>query len=116
MIGWLVENYNHSKYETQPLQEALTSAFSEKQLLFGGLREARDAETMDIKVAVTATSAAGASVVLSNYNRLGPLPPHDKRKLGLDVYLTQVALMICSVSYHFQRPEKPQLELKTWEA
>ena len=49
---------------------------------------------MDVKVAVTATSAAGNAVVLANYNR----PCREK------------------INYHFQRPEKLHGELKTWEA
>ncbi|KAK4629215.1 Calcium-independent phospholipase A2-gamma [Fulvia fulva] len=93
-IGWFVENYNHSRYETQPLQEALMAAFTDEQRLFGGEREARDAGSLDVKVAVTATTAAGNSVVLANYNRLS----------------------IEKLSYQFQRPEKPHAELKTWEA
>jgi hypothetical protein len=67
-IGWLVENYNHSKYETRPLQEALMKAFSEDEYLFGGPREA-DSSGSSIRVAVTATSTTGSAVVLSNYNR-----------------------------------------------
>lgn len=91
-VSWIVSNYNHSKYETQPLQEALVSAFSDEQYLFGGRRS--DPGSMDVKVAVTATSAAGNGVVLANYNRL----------------------CLEKLSYHFQRPEKLNGELKTWEA
>lgn len=72
-LGFLVENYYHSKYETQPLQAALIHAFGEEQYLFGGQRS--DAANLDIKVAVTATSAAGSAVVLANYHRLSS----DKR-------------------------------------
>ena len=92
MWGWIVSNYNHSIYETQPLQEALTTAFTDDQYLFGGRRG--DSERMDVKVAVTATSAAGHSVVFANYNRL----------------------CLEKLSYHFQRPEKLHGELRTWEA
>lgn len=67
-LAKLVQHYNQSKYETQPFEEALRSAFSDKQYLFGGQRE--DNDRIDINVAVTATSAAGSPVVLSNYNRL----------------------------------------------
>lgn len=38
LIGWFVENINHSRYETTPLQEALQEAFTEDQYLFGGQR------------------------------------------------------------------------------
>lgn len=67
-ISKLVEHYNQSKYETHPFEEALKLAFNDKQYLFGGQRE--ESDRIDINVAVTTTSAAGSSVVLSNYNRL----------------------------------------------
>lgn len=67
-ISKLVEHYNQSKYETHPFEAALKTAFNDKQYLFGGQRE--DNDRLDINVAVTTTSAAGSSVVLSNYNRL----------------------------------------------
>lgn len=91
-ISWIVSNYNHSIYETRPLQDALVEAFGDNQYLFGGKRD--DPGSMDVKVAVTATSAAGQGVVLANYNRL------------------------CTekLSYHFQRPDKLYGEVKTWEA
>ena len=92
VIGWIVSNYNHSRYETQPLQEALMEAFSEDQYLFGGQR--KEASAITAKVAVTSTSAAGTAVVLGNYNRL------CNEKLA----------------YQFYRPEKQHGELKTWEA
>ena len=63
------KSYNHSKYETQPLQEALISAFSEEEYLFGGPRSYQSYGS-EVKVAVTTTSAAGNPVVLANYNRL----------------------------------------------
>jgi len=91
-IGWLVSNYNHSRYETQPLEEALVEAFSGDQYLFGGQREVPNASSA--KVAVTSTSTAGTAVVFANYNRL------SSEKL----------------TYQFYRPEKQSGELKTWEA
>jgi len=69
VISWFIENYNHFKYETHPLEEALKSAFTESQYLFGGPRPT-DTPNSDIKVGVTATSSAGSSVLLTNYNRL----------------------------------------------
>lgn len=91
-LGWIVSNYNHSRYETQPLQEALLEAFGEEQYLFGGQRA--EMGVINAKVAVTATSSAGTAIVLANYNRL------------------------CSekLAYQFYRPEKQNGELKTWEA
>lgn len=70
LVGWLVENYMHSRYDTRPLQDALIEVFGDSQYLFGGQREAKEAGGMEVKVAVTATSAAGSSVVFANYNRL----------------------------------------------
>lgn len=90
--AWIVSNYNHSRYETQPLQEALVEAFGADEYLFGGQR--KESSTIAAKVAVTATSAAGTAVVLTNYNR------HCDEKLP----------------YQFQRPENQSAELKTWEA
>ncbi|MCJ1422264.1 hypothetical protein MMC29_000144 [Sticta canariensis] len=68
-VGWLIENYNHSKYETQPLEEALITAFSSEEYLFGGSRP-HESFAADVKVAVTTTSAAGSPVILTNYNRI----------------------------------------------
>lgn len=68
-VGWFVDNYNHSKYETRPLEEALKTAYTENEYLFGGARPHASFGT-DVKVAVTATSAAGSAVVFGNYNRL----------------------------------------------
>ena len=61
-------SYNHSQYETQPLQEALITAFSEDEYLFGGPRPL-DSFGSEVKIAVTTTSAAGTPVILTNYNR-----------------------------------------------
>ncbi|KAL9047302.1 MAG: hypothetical protein Q9214_000088 [Letrouitia sp. 1 TL-2023] len=82
-----------TRYETRPLQEALISAYSEDEFLFGGPRP-NTTYGPDVKVAVIATSAAGSAVVFANYNRL------------------------CTekVPYQFQRPEKLSSELKVWEA
>ncbi|UPX14192.1 uncharacterized protein EKO05_0004682 [Ascochyta rabiei] len=92
-IGWLVDNINHSKYETTPLQEALQEAFSENQYLFGGQRLDQNWSS-PVKVAVTTTSSSSSPVVLANYNR---------RCEG-------------KLSYQFQRPEGIENELKIWEA
>ncbi|KAF3043355.1 hypothetical protein E8E11_008222 [Didymella keratinophila] len=92
-IGWFVDNINHSKYETTPLQEALKVAFTEDQYLFGGQRLDQNWSS-PVKVAVTTTSSSSSPVVLANYNR---------RCEG-------------KLSYQFQRPEGVENELKTWEA
>ncbi|KAI9759344.1 MAG: hypothetical protein M4579_002402 [Chaenotheca gracillima] len=89
-VAKFVENRHNSKYETQPLEKALRESFSESELMFGGSRT----EERITRVAVTASSVSGEPTLLTNYNR------SCEEKLP----------------YHFQRPEKPSLELKTWEA
>ncbi|KAF2756983.1 hypothetical protein EJ05DRAFT_49848 [Pseudovirgaria hyperparasitica] len=96
LIGFLVDNYHHSKYETKSLEQALTSAFGDSQFLFGGQQRIEDRSQV-CKVAVTATSLAGnRTFLLANYNR--PIYNHMTAK------------------YHFQRPERTSHELKIWEA
>lgn len=68
LIGFFVENYNHSKYETTPLQGALQIAFSEDQYLFGGQRYDQTWNS-PVKVAVTTTLSSTSPVLLANYNR-----------------------------------------------
>ncbi|KAH7122438.1 hypothetical protein B0J11DRAFT_437907 [Dendryphion nanum] len=68
LIGWFVNSYNHSMYETTPLHEALQTAFPENQYLFGGERY-NQSETSSVKVAVTTTIASKSPMVLANYNR-----------------------------------------------
>ena len=67
-VSWLVENFNYSRYETRPMEDALRTTFSATKLLFGGTQ----AHTVgnDIKNAVTATSHTGQAVLFSNYNRI----------------------------------------------
>ena len=69
-LGHLISHYNHSQYETRPLNEALIEAYSGDEYLFGGSRPHATLSGTDVKVAVTTTSASGSAVVLSNYNRL----------------------------------------------
>ncbi|ORX91403.1 acyl transferase/acyl hydrolase/lysophospholipase, partial [Clohesyomyces aquaticus] len=88
-VGWIVDNYNDSKYETKPLHEALQEAFPPDHYLFGG-RRTDQLWPSSVKVAVTATIASTSAVVLANYNR--------------------------RLSYQFQRAEGVQSEFKTWEA
>jgi hypothetical protein len=63
-----VDNFYHSKFATEPLQDALKTAFSEDQYLFGG-RRVEQSGTSSVKVAVTSTIQGGSAVVLANYNR-----------------------------------------------
>ncbi|KAK7557627.1 hypothetical protein IWX91DRAFT_110775 [Phyllosticta citricarpa] len=94
LIGWYIENYYQSMYETQPFQFALMEAFGKDEYLFGGRRAAKQSSS-NVKVAVITTSAVtGIPVVVSNYNR----PSSGK------------------LSYHFQRAEDSDAELKIWEA
>ncbi|PVI00816.1 hypothetical protein DM02DRAFT_592134 [Periconia macrospinosa] len=92
-VGWVVDNYMHSRYETKPLEEALKTAFSEEEYLFGG-RKSPQSLLPNIKVAVTSTVSSNSAFVFSNYNR------NCDEKL----------------SYQFYRPEGIQSELKIWEA
>ncbi len=115
-VGWFVDNYNHSKYETRPLEDALTSAFSESEYLFGGPRPHVSYGT-DVKVAVTATSAAGSAVVFANYNRLCREKSKSPSTLAPRHFFPRdLTRLLFTVPYHFQRPERSLLELKTWEA
>ena len=68
-IGWIVNNHDRSKYKTQPLQDAMVSAYSKNELLFGGFR-AHASYRSDLNVTVTSTSASGLAVNLAKYNRL----------------------------------------------
>jgi hypothetical protein len=69
VIGAVVENYHHSKYQTSTLENVLMSTFSRDLYLFGG-RRPPEACGMPMKVAVTSTSLAGSKTYLfSNYNR-----------------------------------------------
>lgn len=73
LVRWVVDNYNHSKYETGPLEDSLMGSYSEDQYLFGGRRPLSagiPSVQVNIKVAVTTTNAAtGNTVLLTNYNR-----------------------------------------------
>lgn len=81
IVGALVDNYHHSKYQTSTLDQALMTAFSEELHLFGGQRPA-DMGVSPLKVAVTATSLAGnKTYLLSNYNR-----PESGRSSGKTDY------------------------------
>jgi hypothetical protein len=68
IVSWFVDNYNHSKYETKSLDNALQRAFPPEQYLFGG-RRLEQSGISPVKVAVTTTVTSNSSVVLSNYNR-----------------------------------------------
>ena len=79
------------KYKTKPLHEALKTAFSDTDDLFGCSGSLRNGA----KVGLTSTSATGReTILLASYRR-----PDD--------YLP---------AYSFERPHEPDMELKTWES
>ncbi len=81
-----------SKYHTRPLQDAMKSIFREKSM-WGGL--VGKSTSPNTKVAlVSIDNKTQKPVVLSNYNRRGDY----------------------SSFYEFERPSRPEQELKIWEA
>jgi len=67
VLTWIREKYN-SKSDTTAFEAALKIAYSENQNLFGDPRPSGRPGS-HIQVAVTATSSAGRTVLLANYNR-----------------------------------------------
>lgn len=79
------------KYKTKPLMEALKTAFTEDDDLFG----AHDNPRTGARVALTSTSVTGQeTMLLASYRR-----PEDPMP-----------------AYAFERPHDPEMELKTHEA
>jgi hypothetical protein len=89
--GRLVQLKYHSQYETMGLESALKEAFGQ-DLLFGGKRHLQSPSRC--KVAITTTDTNREARLLANYNR------------GTKI----------KTPYQFQRFEKPDQELFTWEA
>ena|ERR1700712_1636810 len=111
LFSFIVENYNHSKYETKPLEQTLQDAFTEDLYLFGGAR--KTGINSPVKVAITGTSLAGRTpIVFGNYNRVCS----DKRMSLSRLLYVDGGHTDCIVQYHFQRPEKKSSEMKIWEA
>ncbi|OTA77343.1 hypothetical protein M434DRAFT_402358 [Hypoxylon sp. CO27-5] len=93
LLDNLSSTYHGSIYKTKPLEKALKTSFSERNL-FGNVQPRNE---MPTRVAVTSTTALGhKEVVFSNYNRPEPLSQ--------------------SMSYEFIRPSEPSNEVKIWEA
>jgi hypothetical protein len=92
-IGKLLESASKEKYDTAALEYSLKEAFGEDELLFGALNS-RDSPASTSDVAVVANTATGTPVLLASYNRR----------------------CMDSLLYTFRRPEKPEQELKLWEA
>lgn len=89
-----------SKYQTEPLETALQSAFGTDGNLFGSQRKDNQRR---VKVAVTTTSHTGdRSQLLSNYN------------IGNDA--TVKAPDAKDMDYLRDRPERLSEELKVWQA
>lgn len=89
---------NDSRYETTPIEKALKHAFGEDQNLFAGSRDdVQDSAMLQrlTKAAVVTTTLGGTPTVLGNYNR------SDDSE---------------TAKYHYHRSEKPEHEMKTWEA
>jgi predicted acylesterase/phospholipase RssA/energy-coupling factor transporter ATP-binding protein EcfA2 len=95
-IGLLISPSNYSRYQSKPLETALQGHYG-KQNLFGGLQDLSiqaDNSFRTTKVAVSTTTTSGTVTLLANYN----LTTKDR------------------TSHQFHRAEKPQGEVKTWEA
>ena len=106
-----MKNHYHSAFKTKPLVDVLIQNFGNEDgddYLFGVNR----CERGEVKVAVTTASAAGSVFVLANYNR----ESHSRRKLVISCYVFTKKADYASATYIFQRPEKPDAELKIWEA
>jgi len=67
VLSWIREKYK-SKSDSTAFEAALKVAFPDKQHLFGDPRPS-DKPGSHIQVGVTATSSAGRTVLLANYNR-----------------------------------------------
>ncbi|THC94944.1 hypothetical protein EYZ11_005583 [Aspergillus tanneri] len=95
-IGQIISASKHSQFETRPLEYALRTFYGEDRL-FGGPRQGINSACLRrlTKVAVPTTTTAGSVTVLANYNR------HSA---------------VDELSYRFYRSEKPENEMKIWEA
>jgi predicted acylesterase/phospholipase RssA len=96
-MDFIIAAANHGRYKTGPLEETLQKEFGESQL-FGGLRDAPNTKIVSWGrpyVAVLTTTTNGRPYVLANYNRT----KDDD-----------------SGPYEFLRAERPDRELKIWEA
>jgi predicted acylesterase/phospholipase RssA len=93
----VISSWNHSRYETAPIEDALQAAFGHDTDLFAGLKEDLDDSTVRrlTKVAVSTATTAGTAALLANYNRM------DDQE---------------GAPYQFHRSEKSRAEIKTWQA
>ena len=118
IVGTLIENYHHSKYQTSTLESVLIDAFSSDLNLFGGYRSNASTCNPAVKVAVTATPLAGKKTyLLANYNRPREAQGTSEYRLPrCTCNRTCSLLSIDAGNYHFHRPERSSDELKIWEA
>lgn len=96
-LDWLVSSFQHGRYKAEPLEELLRQEYTERNL-FGGARQDSDyypRSHLPGKIGVTTTTTNGTPYLLANYNRL----ENDE-----------------NIHYSFLRPEKPEQEIKAWEA
>jgi hypothetical protein len=100
--------FQKAKYRTKPFEIALKELFCEDQLFGGACEEQR----YQRKVAVVSTCGTGQkAVLLTNYNRAQRDAEPGKPSIPKLLHLANAFS-----DYKFERPEKGQAELKTWEA
>ena len=96
-MEWLIAGFQHGRYKVEPLEELLRDEYSEHRL-FGGVKDEPEYPgqfTQACKVGVVTTTTNGTPYLLSNYNR------QDTDGTG---------------PYSFLRAERPEQEIKVWEA
>lgn len=94
-LEWFVTGYQQGRYKTEPLEQMLISQYGEDNLFGGEKQDLLANYSRRCKVAVTATSTNGTPFVFANYNRV------EKNE---------------TTRYVFLRAEKPEQEIKIWEA
>lgn len=97
-LDHLISFSGRARYETTAIEGALQQAFGSEQPLFAGSRELLENEAVmqrTTKVAVTTTTTGGTPALLANYNRTDT----DD-----------------DAPYTFPRSEKPETEIKVFEA
>ncbi|RVX66081.1 hypothetical protein B0A52_10015 [Exophiala mesophila] len=97
-LEWLVAGFQQGRYKVEPLEDLLKKEYTERNL-FGGVRddysEFSPRNHIASKVGVTTTTTSGTPYLLANYNR------HEADE---------------SARYGFLRSEKPEQEIKIYEA
>ena len=97
------------KYRTKPFETILQELFGEDEYLFGGFQP--DPKRYKTRVALTSTTATGSTaVVLTNYNRAEDSPCES------DSDSEAMEITDSGPVTEFVRPDRPEHELKIWEA